>query len=466
MSEPSASTLGGIGQKLTHPSATLRAMLSGVVTVAGLTLVSKAISFVKDATVAHRFGVSHELDGFLLAFGLHTFITGMLAAGLPYAMMPAYSDVRHRLGDARADALALQSALCHALTLLLLGVAVHFWGEAIVGVMGKGFTPDVRALSRRLITDLLPFMFCYGMTTHLSMWLRGRKAFFAATASPIVTPLIIIALLALSPLSISADLLVLATNIGGALHLLFISLTVGRFLPLGSLDWWRSLRHWEEENATILRNALPYLVAGLVLGATTLVDQTMAGWLAPGSVSTLSYSDKVCGILLALTAIAASEAMFPFFSDVVARGEWGKLHRQLKKTLQVVVAFAAPLTAILIWQAPLIVALLFERGAFTAEHTHRVAEVLRFAALQIPFYVIGVMLSRIVVALQGSGFTLLLSWFSLMLNIGLNALLMRSMGVAGIALSTAFVYFVSATAMWIYVSKKIAQRRECEEVPS
>jgi putative peptidoglycan lipid II flippase len=158
--------------------------------------------------------------------------------------------------------------------------------------------------------------------------------------------------------------------------------------------------------------------------------------------------------------------MFPFFSDVVARGEWGKLHRQLKKTLQVVVAFAAPLTAILIWQAPLIVALLFERGAFTAEHTHRVAEVLRFAALQIPFYVIGVMLSRIVVALQGSGFTLLLSWFSLMLNIGLNALLMRSMGVAGIALSTAFVYFVSATAMWIYVSKKIAQRREREEVPS
>jgi Na+-driven multidrug efflux pump len=40
------------------------------------------------------------------------------------------------------------------------------------------------------------------------------------------------------------------------------------------------------------------------------------------------------------------------------------------------------------------------------------------------------------------------------------------MGVAGIALSTAFVYLVSAAAMWIYVSKKIAQRRESEEVPS
>jgi hypothetical protein len=49
VSEPSASILGGIGQKLTHPSATLRAMLSGVVTVAGLTLVSKAISFVKES---------------------------------------------------------------------------------------------------------------------------------------------------------------------------------------------------------------------------------------------------------------------------------------------------------------------------------------------------------------------------------------------------------------------------------
>lgn len=432
--------------------------MTGFATVAGLTLLAKVVSFFKDATVAHQFGVSHELDAFLLAFGLHTFLAGMLANGLPSAMLPAYLELRHQSGEAAADRLGVQSALCHAATLFVVCVAVAIFGDGIVNVMGRGFQPENQVLAKRLLHHLMPFLYFYGMTAQLGMWLRGRKHFMVAAAAPILTPLVIIAILIGTGRSVSVDVLVMATNIGAVLHFSVMLISILRFLPAPGMGWWRSIKVWEPANIPVLKSSGPFLVAGLVLGAAALVDQAMAGWLQEGSVTVLSYSDKVCGILLALTAMAASEALFPFFADLVAKQDWHSLRRQMLQTLLLVAAFSVPLTLLLSWQAPLIVKLLFERGQFGPHDTEHVAAVLRFAALQIPFYITGVLLSRVVVSLQARWFTLGLAALCLSLNVALNLFFMKRLGVAGIALSTVFVYFTSAAVMYAYVFRAIRQR--------
>ena len=88
----------GAWQRLTSKlaaSSLLRAMLHGFVTVAGLTLMAKAVSFLKDADVVRRFGISDDLDAFALAFGVHTFASGMLGGGIPNAFLPAYAVLQH-----------------------------------------------------------------------------------------------------------------------------------------------------------------------------------------------------------------------------------------------------------------------------------------------------------------------------------------------------------------------------------
>ena len=74
------------------------------------------------------------------------------------------------------------------------------------------------------------------------------------------------------------------------------------------------------------------------------------------------------------------------------------------------------------------------------------AEVLRFAAFQIPFYILGTVAARVVVSLQASRFMLTMSFCALVLNASLNWLLMRHLGAAGIALSTVIVHGLCAAA--------------------
>ncbi len=56
----------------------IMAMLRGFATVAALTLAAKAVSFFKDATVAHQFGTADQLDAYVLAFTFWSFLASVL----------------------------------------------------------------------------------------------------------------------------------------------------------------------------------------------------------------------------------------------------------------------------------------------------------------------------------------------------------------------------------------------------
>jgi putative peptidoglycan lipid II flippase len=445
----------------------IMAMLRGMATVALLTLAAKAVSFFKDATVAHQFGTADQLDAYVLAFTFWSFLASVLSCGMPEAFVPLYSELRHQKTFARAQRLGVQSAFNYAVSLFVVGSAVYLLAPQIVEITAHGFLPAKKAAAIWNLQHLVFFFWFYGMALHFAIWLRAEKNFAIPASAPMLPPLVIIAALLFCGSPSSIHTLLYATLGGTALHMIVLGIAVWRRLPPG----WNWLRRcallWEPKNKTALRNALAFLLGGVVFGASTIVDQSMASWLKPGSVSVLNYSDKICSIVLALTATAASEALFPYFADSVARREWAALKKHLLQLTGLMLAIAIPMTLVLVFLAPEVVRILFQRGSFGPDDTERVAAVLRCLALQIPFYIAGTIASTIAVSLQATRFLLLSCFACLAANISLNWLLMGPFGVAGIALSTACVHLISATALYIFLFRSIARRqREANAAPA
>lgn len=434
------------------------AMFSGFVTVAALTLLAKAVSFLKDAVVAHHFGTADELDAFMLAFSLLSFAAAMIGGGMPESFLPAFAHLASERGLRRAHRLGIQMTLCNLMVLGALGLVAYLAAPSIIAATGRGFDATKQHLAVHALRGLVPFFICFGVSFHLATWLRAQKRFFTATASPLVLPAFLIACLLVSGRSANLDTLVFGTAIGAALQVGWLGLTVAHDMPRPPRWLLFSLTHWEPRSRQVLHNALPFLLGGAIMGSSTMVDQAMAAWLEPGSVAVLGYSDKICGIVLALTAVPASEALFPFFAEVVARQDWPALRRQFLQAVGAVLLLAIPMMLMLVVCAPLVVRLLFERGAFHPSDTERVADVLRFAACQIPFYITGVLASRIVVSLQAARFLLWSSLGAMGVNVALNAWFMQYWGVAGIALSTVAVHLLSAGTLLAFVLTQISRR--------
>ncbi|MDI1314193.1 lipid II flippase MurJ [Prosthecobacter sp.] len=422
------------------------AMVSGFLLVALLTMVGKIVAFAKDAVVASKLGTADDLDAYMLVFGFFTFAGSVLGGGIPESFVPAYAELRERRGLRRAYRLGIQCAASHFAALLICGLLLALAAPWVVGWATKGFDPAKQALAVSLLRGLLPFLLCFGLAQHLSTWLRAGKTFLLAAASPMLVPLGIVASLLLAGDQISAWTLVHGTVWGAVAHLSVLLVAILRRLPR-KVSWWRcSLRHWEPGLRAVLRNAVPFLIGGVAFGSAVVVDQTMAAWLAAGSVAVLGYSEKVCAIVLAVTAGPASDVLFPHFAELVAKRDWNGLRRRLFTSAGIIVSAALPMTLALCLLAPWIVRTLFERGAFGPQDTQRVAEVLRYAAFQIPFYILGTVAARIVISLQASRYMLTIAFSALFLNASLNWLLMRPLGAAGIALSTTIVHCISAFA--------------------
>ena len=433
-------------------------IVSGFMLVAMLTVGSKAVSFLKDAAVARQFGTGDALDAFLVSFGLLTFLAALLGGGLPESFLPVYTEVAHLKNQRRALRLAVQSTWLHGLSLLLLAAIGYCIAPLFISWATRGFNAEKQALAVSLLRHLLPFMVCFGMSYQLSAWLRADKRFIVATSSPILVPLTIIGFLLHAGQAATVSTLVTGTVIGSVLHLTILIGALSFHLPPQRRFWRGCLTLWEPKLIRISRYAAHFLFAGGIFSSTVVVDQTMAAWLAPGSVAVLGYTEKVCGIILAVTVAPSCDVLFPYFADKVARQDWAGVRHQLLTSAGSIVALALPAVLTLCWLAPWVVALLFERGSFTEQDTQRVATVLRYAVFQIPFYIVGSLASRVVVAMQATHFIIWVSFVGLFSNVILNWFLMGSMGASGIALSTVIVQMISAILACYYVFRQIRQK--------
>jgi putative peptidoglycan lipid II flippase len=188
------------------------------------------------------------------------------------------------------------------------------------------------------------------------------------------------------------------------------------------------------------------LIGQALLSLTTIVDQFFAARLAPGAIATLSYANRIVALILGLGATAVNRATLPVFSKGQATGSQDVGH---VATRWAQLLFGLGLIAVGVgwWFAPWCVRTLFERGAFTAHDTQAVTQVLRYALVQIPFYISALVFVSFISSSHSYGTLAFLGFIGLIVKILGNATLVSRMGLNGLVLTNTLVYGVNFTVL-------------------
>jgi putative peptidoglycan lipid II flippase len=199
------------------------------------------------------------------------------------------------------------------------------------------------------------------------------------------------------------------------------------------------------------------VLGAMVMSSSGLVDQSMAAMLDAGSVSALSYGNKAVSLVIGVGAFSLGAAILPYFSKMVATKDWDSIKHTFRRCASLSLMITVPLTVILIYFSKPLVSLIFERGAFSSIDMRVVAEVQSYYLVQIPFYILSIPVVRLVSSLKGNHLLLRGACLSFVLNIVLNVLFMRWLGVAGIALSTSITYIVSFLFLYSQLQVKMKE---------
>ncbi|MCX8071848.1 MAG: murein biosynthesis integral membrane protein MurJ [Candidatus Binatia bacterium] len=350
-----------------------RAIARAAGLVAVFTFLSRLAGLVRDASVGYFFGTGLAADAFFVAFRIPNLLRRFVAEGaMSTAFIPIFTE--YWTTRPRQEAVRAARVLATMFALVVGGIALAgiLLAEPLTALFAPGFTADAEkfALTVTLTRWTFPYIALVSLVALCSGILNSLRHFAAPAMSPIFLNLAMIGGAAASPwVSPPVQALAYGVLVGGVVQL---ALQVGSLARLGIV----LAPEWEPRHEAVLRSArllLPTVFGAAVYQINLLVDTVLASALPAGSVSYLWYADRVFEFPLGLFAVALGTAALPSFSAQAARREWEEMRASLRFAIRSTSFIVTPATLGLAALAFPIVAVLFERGAFTAAEARQTA---------------------------------------------------------------------------------------------
>jgi putative peptidoglycan lipid II flippase len=400
--------------------------------------------------VAWKFGTGDDLDAFLIALVVPFLITNVIAGSFNAALIPTYIRVREQSGIKAAQklfsgAIAWSLGLLGITTVLMLATAPLYMPK-----LAAGFSAEKLDLTYKLLWAIAPIILLSGTITIWGAILNAGEQFALVAVTPIITP--VITMLFLFGIN-SWGVFSLASGLvcGQLLEMIVVGIAL-RGQGISLLPKWYG---FDTHLSEVAGQYAPMIAGAFLMCSTGLVDQSMAAMLPSGSVASLNYGNRIISLPITITSTALSTAVIPYFSKMVAREDWPTLRHTLKQYLGLIFAVSIPLTGLIILFSEPIVQSLLQRGSFTANDTHLVAQIQVCYAFQIPFYISGMLVVRLISAMRNNQILMWGSGCNLIVNISLNYLFMQWLGVPGIALSTSGVFCFSFFYLYFFADKRL-----------
>jgi putative peptidoglycan lipid II flippase len=413
--------------------------------VAILTCLAKLAIVGKELVVAARYGRSDQVDALLIAALVPAFVGTLLGNAMNTAFIPVYIQCAQKEGTQAANDLLAGMSFLNICTTVILALLIGLSAPYFLPWIASGFDRPKTGLTFHLLVILVPYVFLSGISSMWSAVLNAHERFAIVVLTPVISPLVMVSGLFIFPaggIRVLADGMVAGT--------LIEIIVLGIAIRTMGISWWPGWKGWSDPLQRVIRQFIPAVTGSLLMGSAILIDQAMASGLAPGSVAALSYGSKFIGFLLAIVTTTLTTILTPYFSKKAVGEGQEELFTFLRRFLRFFpLIFLLPL-AITLFSEP-IVRLIYYRGAFGRRDVQLVAGVQSRLAWQIPFYISSVILARVIAALQQNRIIPYIAACNVMLNIVLNYILMKRMGVEGIALSTSIVYMTSFLWLLIYI---------------
>ena len=351
-------------------------LLKSASTVSLWTLASRVTGLLRETLMAALFGASALTDAFNVAFRIPNLFRRMFAEGaFSQAFVPVLAASKAKDGDAATKVLIDQVATLLAWAMVLVCITGVLLAPWMVWAMASGLPAAGFDAAVWMTRFMFPYIGCMSMVALSSGILNTYKRFAIPAATPVLLNVCTIAAAwwlapwfgarGIEPIYAMA----IGVMAGGVLQL---SLQIPALAALGLLPrlglGFSAMRTaWNDPGTrTILRLMGPALLGVSVAQISLLINTQIASHLAVGSVSWLSYADRLMEFPTALLGVALGVVLMPRLAAARATAHTDDYSALLDWGLRIVVLLATPCAvALLVFPQPL-VAVLFHYRAFTA----------------------------------------------------------------------------------------------------
>lgn len=425
------------------PSQTVAAMIAA-------TVFSKALGLLRSALLAMTLGDLPEAAAFAAASKIPSaFFDLFFSAALTGAFIPAYSAARAEDEEkARSFSRAFMGAVLICASVFSLAGVI--FSPLLIRLCAPNMSGETAALAAALLRIMFPAaVFTAGAYT-LTGLLQARGSFILPAAVSLISNAFTAGYIFFSRGSFSVYALAAAYVFSWALQMLTLALPLIRRgdFPLPKTDFGN--KHLKKALAEA-----PKITAGAWFSpASVIAAAFFCSFVSEKAFVVYDYAWALCAVAAGVAIYGVGNYCFPALSSAFAEGNARLFAERLERALFSALALAAPVFCAVLALAPDAVALLYERGNFTAEAARSCSSALGILSFSVPAYAVSEVLYRGFCAAEKPRICALSALFALAALIFLNTVsLALGGGLYGVCASFAAAEWVRALFLFFSAKK-------------
>jgi putative peptidoglycan lipid II flippase len=392
------------------------------------TIAVQSVFILRDLLLANYFGTGSDLHMWLLIYIVPGFITAAILGAFPGILVPWISPMAQTTLPSGDELFHFASSISKKVIIALF----------VAAFLTFFFHPQIELILAAVFIAGLQIFIGY-----LRALVQSLKNISWVVGSPFVSTTVVCVILFFQSENWGIKALPAGLMIGYSLEAFCLYVIVRKF-------YGTSQRTSKGDLSAIEKNFWRLVIAGLIMSSTMYIDQISAQWLFGGGIPELTYGGKVSSAIIGLLAGASSVLLFP---RLAAMGPAVTMKKYIYKMAALAFVAGFLISGILIFYSHDLIEFLFERGKFQSVDTEVVSAINIFFVCQIPFYLAGMMGVYALQIFNQSKALLRIAVVNTSANFILNIVLGKLLGIQGIALSTAIVYFISMSMIFMSVRK-------------
>lgn len=347
-------------------------LLKTLVTISGMTMLSRITGLVRELLIARAFGASGFTDAFFVAFRIPNLLRRLFAEGaFSQAFVPILAEYVNKKGADPAKELIDKVATALMWTLVLICVAGIFAAPGVVYLVATGLdgNAEVFELSVLMTRIMFPYILFMSLVALAGGILNTWREFRIPAFTPVLLNVsFIIASLFVAP-HLEQPVLALAFAVfaGGLLQLAIQIPALVRIgmMPRVSLNIIGVFQNPGVRR--VIRQMVPATFAVSVAQISLMINTNIASRLVHGSVSWISYADRLMEFPNALLGVALGTILLPSLSKAHANNDEKEYSSLLDWGLRLTFLLALPASVMLMTLPVPFTATLFHYGKFSSQ---------------------------------------------------------------------------------------------------
>ena len=426
-------------------------LLGYAVVMSVITIISKALGLLRDVLVGRNYGTDVAAQAYAAASSLPVMIFDFVIGGVvTAAFIPVFNSILVKKGKKEA----LEYANSYVNFILIATAVIAAAGVGLAPLLVRFVAPELSAEATSLAVQLTRIMFPMIIFTGLAFSFVGILQSLGEYNIPALISLVSNVIMVGYLFTVNRFFGIVGLSVAMVLGWAAQAFIQAPKLHKFGYRYRPCLPKFDESLKRSLKNAVPILIGTWTTPICAVINSRVASSLNDGrAITALDYANRLYIIIVGVFSFVATNLLFPYMSRAEASGDREETTRLIRTSSKALCYIIAPIAVGVALLAKPFIAVIYQRGEFTASDTLLTSEALAAYCIGMVFMAINEVIVKSLFAANRPKAPMVSSLISMTVNIVVITVLRPYLGVGGIALISGIATVVNLAINLAFTGK-------------